>query len=253
MSAGISFWKRVGSVFQANSNRGNGNGSTLTVEPVKPVRTNGHDSDGGASSLLPWTRRGKTIQQLDERYQRVLELMDAMREHFEVQDHRAADVTAGIDRVGNTLEQLADVQRIQSEGITSIAARVDAATRQSAGLVTLLSEMPASFQAQAEAVHAVARQMEATRAADTELTGSLQQFSQAADSLRDAGTAQVESLQQLHSTSQNQKESLQTFVRKQTRLLLVITIIVAVLGLGAVAALAAVVHMLFNGSAPNLA
>jgi methyl-accepting chemotaxis protein len=183
----------------------------------------------------------------------VLELMDAMRDHFETQDLRAAEVTAGIERVGGTLEQLAGSQRTQSEGITSIATRVDDAVRRSTGLATMLAEMPASFQAQAEAVHAVARQMEAARAADAELTISLQRFSQAADSLRDAGTAQVDSLQRLHETSRGQKESLQAFVRQQTRLLLIITVIVAVLGLGAVAALAAVVRMLFNGSVPNVA
>ena len=94
--------------------------------------------------------------------------------------------------------------------------------------------------------------MEATRAADAELTVSLRQFGQAADSLRDAGTAQVASLQRLHDTSRGQKESLQVFVRQQTRLLLIITIIVAVLGLGSIGALATVVHMLFRGTIPSV-
>ena len=256
MSSGISLWKRLGSALRANSAHDNGSRGVQSVQPAEPIGKNNHQPTGrgsSAPSLLPWGRRQRSIERLDERYQRVLELMDAMRDHFEAQDRRAADVTAGIERVGSTLERLAGAQHTQSEGIASIAARVDDVTRRSAGLVTLLSEMPASFQAQAEAVHAVARQMEAARAVDVELTASLRHFGQAADSLCDAGTAQVESLQRLHATSRGQKESLQIFVRKQTRLLLVITIVVAVLGLGAIAALAAVVHMLFDGSVPNVA
>jgi hypothetical protein len=255
MSSGISLWKRLGSALRANSVHDNGSRDVQSVQPAEPIGKDNHRPNGrgsSASSLLPWGRRQRTIDRLDERYQRVLELMDAMRDHFEAQDRRAAEVTAGIERVGSTLEQLAGTQRTQSEGIASIAARVDDVTRRSTGLATLLSEMPASFQAQAEAVHAVARQMEAARVVDAELTASLRHFGQAADSLRDAGTAQVESLQRLHATSRGQKEALQVFVRKQTRLLLVITIVVGVLGLGAIAGLAAVVRMLFNGSVPNV-
>jgi hypothetical protein len=88
--------------------------------------------------------------------------------------------------------------------------------------------------------------MEAARASDAQLVGSLQQFSQAADSLRDAGTVQVEALHRLHDAGTRQEESLHAFVRQQTRLLVVLTIIVAVLGLGAVAACAVAARLVFS-------
>jgi chromosome segregation ATPase len=254
MSSDTSFWKRLGNILRADGRNRNGNSGVQCVTPTESVSGNGReriDADS-RSSLLPWVRRKKAIERLDERYQRMLELIDAMRGHFEAQDCRAAEVTAGLERVGGTLDRLADTQQAQCDGIASIVARVDDAARSSTGLTTMLAEMPASLQAQAEAVHAVARQMEATRAADAQLTGSLQRFGQAADSLGKSGAAQVESLQRLHETSADQKESLQVFVHQQTRLLLIITVSVAVLGLGAIGALAAVVHMLFRGSVPNV-
>jgi chromosome segregation ATPase len=222
--------------------------------PTESTSGHAHKPGNGDSrpSLLPWVRRRQAIERLDERYQRVIELIDAMRGHFDAQDRRAAEVSAGLERMGGTLDRLADTQQAQCEGIASIATRVDDAARSSAGLVTMLAEMPASLQAQAEAVHAVARQMEATRAADAEMTVSLNQFGQAAESLRSAGTAQVESLQRLHVSSQGQKESLRAFVRQQRRLLMVITVVVIVLGLGVLGALAAVVHMMFNGPIPSI-
>jgi hypothetical protein len=252
MSSGTSLWKRLGSALRISTEHSNGNGAVASVTPAEAVGQNDRRPTNGDSrpSFLPWVRSRKAIERLDERYQRVLELIDAMRNHFEAQDLRAAEVTAGLDRMGGTLDRLADTQQAQCEGIASIATRVDDAARSSAGLMTMLAELPASLQAQAAAVHAVARQMEATRAADAELTISLKQFGLAAESLRNAGTAQVESLQRLYQTSRDQKDSLQVFVRQQSRLLLIITIIVAVLGLGAIGALAAVVHMLFNGPMP---
>lgn len=251
MSSGISFWKRVGNAFRASDDRdnGDGNGVTQEIEPADRARETGGNTGSGASSvssLLPWVRRQNSLKRLDERYQRVLELMDAMRVHFEQQDRRAEELTAGVDRVGRTLEQLAGTQRAQSECVASIAARVNDAAKYSAGLSTTLRQMPASLQAQAEAVRTVAREMEAARMVDAQLVRSLQQFSQAADSLGDAGTAQTEALRRLHEAGEHQKESLQLFMRQQTRLLLVITVIVAVLGLGAVVSLGAVVRMIFN-------
>lgn len=254
MSAEISFWKRVGNVFRANGrdaiySGGNGNKPALCVEAVGPERGNGRDTDHGgspASSLLPWVRRQRSLEQLREGYQRVLELMDAMCVHFERQDRRAEELTASIDRVGGTLEQLANAQRSQSERVVSIASRVDEAAKYSAGLSATLLEMPASLQAQAESVRAVARQMEAARDADAQVVSSLHQVGQAVDSLRDAGDVQVQTLQRLRDSGARQEESLQAFVRKQSHLLLITAIIVTVLGLGAVAALAVVARMIFN-------
>ena len=252
MSTGGSFWKRVGSALRADSDHAGDNGGNHGIASVDRDEHMFTDRDCDKPSLLPWVRRQRTIERLDQRYQRVLEIMDVMSTHFEAQDRRAAEVTAGLARIGGTLEQLAEIQRGQSAGVSSLTKRVDEATKYSADLATMLVEMPASLQAQAQAVHAVARQMESARACDVELTNSLQQFSQAAESLRQSGTAQVESLQNLHDHSRHQRESLRTFVKQQTRLLLIITIIVAVLGLGAVAALTAVVHMVFNAAANPL-
>jgi len=255
MSAGISLWKRVGNAFRANGRNtyptsANGRVHTLCIDTVTPAtddRNGTATQTSSLSSLLPWSRRQKSLDQLREGYQRVLELMDAMSLHFEKQDRRAQELTASIDRVGGTLEQLVSAQHSQSEHLTSISARVDEAARHSAGLSASLLEMPASLQAQAESVRAVARQMEAARAADTQVASSLQQVGQAVDGLRDAGDVQVHTLQRLRDSGARQEESLQAFVRKQSHLLLVMTIIVTVLGFGTVTALAVVAHRIFNG------
>jgi hypothetical protein len=251
MSSGVSFWKRVGSAFRANADgdNGDGNGVTPTIERTADEGASGRDAESVSSSGLarwPWNRWGRSYRQLDARYQRVVELLDLMGVHFERQDQRSTELAAGVDRLGSTLEQLAGAQRTQSECVASIAARVDEAARHSAALSTVIREMPAALQAQAQAVRAISQQMEAARDADAQLVSSLHQFGRAADALRDAGSVQTAALQRLHHASEEQADSLQAFVRSQTRLLLIITVVVAVLGLGAISALAVVVRMVFN-------
>lgn len=259
MSSGLTLFKRISGAFRDQFSSRNGSGDARgnglcgdRSSGSKEFSTTAEPDSSASASIFPWVRRQQMVLQLDQRYQRVVELMDVMRTHFEAQDRRAAELTAGINRVGGTLEQLAESQRSQCEGIRSLASRVDLAAKYSGDLAAMLVEMPASLQAQAEALHSVARQMESARSADAQLTDSLRQFGRAADALNNSSRAQVDSLQRLHSSSKFQEENLRGFVHGQTRLLIIITVIVAVLGLGAISALAVVVHMVFNGGVPRL-
>lgn len=248
MSAGVSFLKRVSGAFKSDGGRGNGNGATLILESLELRAGDGahapHRSTG--SSLLPWVRARHNRELADERYQSVIELMVAMREHFERQDRHAGEMAEALAGVGATLKELAETQGKQCDQVTSIAARMSDAARHSEGLFTMLSEMPASMQSQAEAVRTVAQHMESGRAADAELSGSLRQFSEAANALRGAGTAQAEALQRLHDDGRRRGDKLHGSLRRQSRLLLAITIIVCVLGIGLVGVLGVVARMIFT-------
>jgi len=247
MPSGISFWKRLGQALRVNRGPTNGNGRIEQTGETIGRGAQGVDAaaagTSAAASLLPWNRRQKSLEQLRAGYERLLELVDAMHTHFNRQDRRAEELAAGIDRIGNTLVQLAETQRAQGECIAVIADQVDQAAKHSAKVATTLLELPAAVQAQTEAVRLVGRQMEAAREADARF---LEHFSQAAESLRTVGSAQVELLQRLHETSTRQREAWESFARGQTRLLLTITVVVVVLGLGVIGALAVAARMVFS-------
>ena len=150
--------------------------------------------------------------------------MDTLSEHFQRQDRRAEQLAQGVGSIAGTLEQLAKTQQAQNQHIGLIAGRVDEAAKYTAGLSSMLLEMPSSLQAQAEATRAVAKELECTRAADARLVDSLRQFSVAADSLREAGRSQTESLKCLHKTGAEESAALQRFIRQQTRRMLIATI-----------------------------
>ena len=249
MSAGISLFKRMGGALRTNGGRVNGAGHspTLLLEPhnleprngvITPQRSNG-------SSLLPWVRMREKRELADERYQQVIDIMSAMCAHFERQDKHATEMAAALTSVGRTLERLADTEKQQSDQVAAIASRMSDAARHTEGLMTLLSEMPASMQSQADAVRTVAEKMEASRAADAELGGSLRQFSEAADALRGAGTAQAEALNRLHTDEQRRAERVEHALARQNRLMLTITVVVCILGIGVIGGLAVAARMIF--------
>ena len=248
MSTGVSFWKRVGDVFRAGGVGGrdsNGNGRVPGAEAAGASRDGDPDESGSPPSetpprttLLPWLRRQPGTPHLPEAQQRLVTLMDSMQEHFEKQDERAEQLNGSVDRVANGLEQLAEAQRGTGERIHSISQQVDVAGKYTATLSDALCQMPATMQAEAEAIRSVAQQLEVAHEADTQLMHSLQQFGHAVDSLRQSGTAQVETLERLHAAERGQRETLTDLIRAQGRRFLVVMIVTAALGLGALVVLA---------------
>jgi chromosome segregation ATPase len=202
---------------------------------------NGHTdpSDGPHSrtTFWPWWRRERGMPQVADAQRRLLELMDTLQEHFGQQDQRAEQLNGSVGRVANTLEQVAQSQHNTSEQIHSIAQCVDGAARQASGLSEALCQLPATMQAEAEAVRAIAQQLEISHEANTQLMHSLQQFGRTVDALRASGEAQTAALKDMHDSECEQREALTGLVREQGRRFMAAMVVAGVLGLGALATL----------------
>ncbi|MCA9242424.1 MAG: hypothetical protein KDA32_00605 [Phycisphaerales bacterium] len=216
MSTESSFWQRIGGVFRpANGKQGNGH----NIE-------NGKSANGGHEvAQANITRRPPSVNELREGYDRVVTLMDTMRDHFDKQDQRANKLVTSVERIAGTLEQLAKAQDKQNESISAIASQVDSAQRFNSSVSSALMELPTSLQAQADTVRAMGRQFEASQQ-------SLRGLNDAVESLRLANVAQVESLRKLTADSGDQQESLRTMLKAQDRRFTVGAIVAGVIGVG---------------------
>lgn len=238
MAAQVSFWQRVGSLFRTDSGMDRG-------RQPGALESSGRLESSGAGPLNHsgnhpepfWRRPAARSAQARETALRVVELAEAMQQHFRQQDQRAAELAGSLDRVGGTLEQLAAAQRAHGEYLRSIAEHTDSAGKNAAALTATLGRVPESLLAQAEAIRTVARHLEIAQESDTQLMHSLQQFGRAVDTLGSSGTAQVEVLQRLHAAQREQQSAMTALVREQTRRYLIVLVITGVLALGALAAL----------------
>ncbi len=235
------FWKRIADTFRGSDSsvRTNGKNGAIALHLDRPANGNGHGDHNGARSdggRLGWLG-GAGRSELREGYRRTLELMDAMRMHFERQDRRFEQLAAGVDRVAQTLERLEVTARIQGESLSGIAEQSEGANRHAATLAATLLELPASMQAQVDAVRTIARQMEVSSEVSGQLVHSLQRVSHAAETLRDTNATQLTSLQQAIAGEGKRHEALTGFIREQSRRLTVITIVAAAAGIIAIGGL----------------
>ncbi len=242
MSTATSIWQRVGSVFRTPDQPLNGEGAALHIEPVRASANPGPDA-AEPRSLFPWRRR--TRDELQRR-EHVAKLMDTLAAHFEQQDQRSAEMTAAIRDLGQILQQLATTQGTQAQHVASIAEHADRLARRSGALETILGELPASVQAQAEAVRAVANELGASRAAGDRLRGALDRFGEAAEAWQRCGTEQTEAVGRMHETTTRQADTLQQFVAQQSRRLLTITVALGVVALAALAGLGTALFLILR-------
>lgn len=240
MSHAISFWKRLSHMVRGNGHAAaaraglhasDGLNGAAAEEHEHPAgdgpQQAGHDGNGHA---LASARRGWLTRSGD--HERVMQLVDAMHAHFERQDRRSEELAVSVDRVASTLSRLAEAQQVQSDHLSSMVGHVCQTREHAAALAASLREMPASIQSQAELARLVGRHMESAGRTNGQLVDSLQRFGQAAETLRDSGAAQFETMQRLHASDQEQRQTLVTFIHVQNRRFLVGAVIAAALGIG---------------------
>jgi hypothetical protein len=220
MAGPVRFWHRVNSFFRPAAT---GNDGRTTDEPAgeNAGLVANPPSPGAQRPILGWWRRPASPH-VREVALRVVELAHSLQQHFEQQDRRSAELANSLNRVGGTLEQLADSQRAHGEFLRSIAEHTETASKNAAALTSTLGRVPESLLAQAEAIRTVARSLD---------------VSQEADTLGSSGAAQVDILQRLNAAQQAQHEAFAALAREQSRRFLTVVVVVGVLAVVAVGAL----------------
>lgn len=189
-----------------------------------------------SGGLLRWASRDPGSTKRDNP-ERLAALMDAMRAHFESQDRRSEQLTSAVERMAVNLEQLSTAQQAHGACIGSIAAHLETANRHACELRETLARVPSSIQAQAEALRSISRQLELSGEQDAQMALSLQRLGGVVDSLSQAGSAQVDVLQQLRVESDEQRQSLTMLVREQGRRFLIMMIVAGAMVVAALGAM----------------
>lgn len=243
MSHHTSIFQRISDLFRGDHNggpRANGSGDS-GVFSAPPASDDSAPRSG--SSLLRWGRSG--VPSSRDRAARVEQVLDALEQHFRQQDRRSEELSSSVHRVASILEQLGDAQRTQGEFVRAIASHVDVTNQQAAKISSTLAQMPTAFQNQADAMRSVARQLEKSQATDAALADSLGRFGGAVDGLNDSSRAQVDALRRLQTDDREHMQAITNVLREQSRRLVVLITVAAVLGVGALAAVATTLALVY--------
>ncbi len=228
------FWQRVGDFFRPETTLNRlSSGGQLTDYSTDLVPL---ESETGSIPRSWWSRRSNKSSNTRAAIAQMGDLAGSLNDHFRKQDKRAEELGRAVNRLAETLCNLAEAQRDQGEQVRFIAENAGESSRHQAALSESLSRVPASLTAQADAIRAMVRQMEIAQDADTHMFESMRRLSEAVNNLNSSATSQVETLRRINTAEREQKAALIALVRDQGRRFLIVTFTSAAIGLAALAA-----------------
>src|SRR2546430_2687304 len=153
----------------------------------KPNRSdNGHDDlplDGGASNesvlvtrstfLRPWARRDAAIQQLQNGFSTLTDLMGGIRENLERQNQRQAELMQYLSSLPQVLEQLPESNRVQGETLKAIHQQLASQHAQQSKLSEILERVAETGGQQRELIEDLAERVETVKANDETIASHL--------------------------------------------------------------------------------
>lgn len=235
-----SFWTRLSEMFRPGHSGRNlppvGDDGLLANGAV-----GGGEDDDGASTvsdkpITRWTRRDQALQQLQEGYQRVTDLIDAMQKHMGEQSDRTERIASSLDYLARSLSDLPTASRQQAETLGAIASHLEVTNSRTQQLAESISELPGATKAQNEALTGITRQLDMANETHVQLNHALSSLGEAVGTLRKSGEAQAESLRSLQEEGRDREGHLAQLVSEQQRRftwLFAITLIFALLGAAA--------------------
>lgn len=219
------FWSRIGEFFRPGAMRDHGL-RDLPAVGADGLLADGPDRESDAEDapttpldkpVSRWNRRDQALQQLQEGYQRVTELIDAMQKHMADQSDRTERIASSLDLLARALADLPIASRQQAQTLDVIASHLETTNLKTQQLAEKISELPGASRAQSEALSGMTRQLEVANETHVQLNHALSSLGEAVGTLRRAGDAQAESLRTLHQESRTREDRLAQMISEQHR------------------------------------
>lgn len=262
MSATATFWKRIEGLFRPRSvdllsaqprigflqPRAKLNGSTAQPHepshersagaPHAPARPGANRNGHAPPHDSPWARWRRRSAEARDSHRRTAELIEAIHEHLRRQEQRSIRAVELIERIEAAVHTLIHSHAGHGDALGRIDQRLEAGNAQAEKLAATLRDVPQALRNQAEAVQAVSGQLDASRTIDAEMMQSLGRFEQATAQLREAGAAQVDTLNRIQMDTRQERAALEHALRRQNRRFVLVSIACTLVSVVSITAIA---------------
>lgn len=226
-----SWWSRAGTWIR-NVGRG-GNSDGVSTRDLLPP-----DADG---SRPPQERRSRrqqreaALEQLENGYQQVANLVQSIHGHLQAQDRRSAEISGALERLAETTQQISSVAEAQTQRLGDIASQLEAANDRARRWEQALMEYPRVAETQREALLSINRHLEASQAGDVRLAETMEGLRGAVASWGESSAASADTLQQWKEAACRRDDDFRELVAAQDRRLTWLYIVTLAFAVTAVA------------------
>jgi chromosome segregation ATPase len=177
MSDQTTIFSRIGGWFR-KSNRGE-NGDL----PLSPPENNVPVVVTRSSFLRPWAKRDAAIQQLQDGFNTLTDLMSGIRQNLDRQDQRQAELMQYLSSLPDLLEQLPESSRVQGEALKAINQQLASQNAQQQKLSDILERISETGGQQRELIEDLAERVDTVKHNDEKIANHLQSVGEAMQSV----------------------------------------------------------------------
>lgn len=156
-------------------------------------------------------------EQLQNTYQRLVDLVDSIQRHQSEQQQRAGEIADSLMRMAETLSDIREKNTAQNDVLARVAEQLTASNDRAVRFEERVSELPDILATQRDAVLTVARQMEGAGQRDEKFVQSLGSFEQAVAALGDATTSSSVAIKNLQISTLESDERIASLLKQQNK------------------------------------
>jgi chromosome segregation ATPase len=197
-----------------------------------------------ASFFRPWARRDHAIQNLQQGFGTLTDLMAAIKANLERQDQRNEELLNALQQLPQILQSVPETNKLQTETLRAIHQQMEQQNNQQTKLAEILDRICDADAQQSSTLEALRDRVETLTEHDQSIASNLNSVGSAMTTLSQNTQASTEVLSQMRSNIDERDRQLENILHRQgTRF----TTMLAVAILLSIAALAAVATMAYLG------
>lgn len=223
----VTFFSRIGKLFKRNTA-----GQQEVIDP---------ESDAGASprtSLLrPWARRDQAIDNLQQGFHTLTDLMGTIRDNLEASARRQDELMQYLSALPQVLQTIPESNRVQGESLRAIQSQLERQNIHQEKLSQILDKVSDAGVAQRQALDGLRERVENLNETDQKIADNLNNVGAAMQSVSKNSHTSTEVLHQLRDNLSARDGQLERILQKQSSrftTLLAIAIFLSVAALVAV-------------------
>jgi uncharacterized phage infection (PIP) family protein YhgE len=208
----------------------------LLLEPAENADDGNGDSGGEKTGrqLTRWTRRDQAINQLQQGYEKVTQLIEEIQIHLASQSDRSERLCQSLDQIARSANELPEIARQQNQVLENIAGRLENTQEHTKHLNESLGEVPKAVKIQSETLSNINRQLEMTSEQNVMSTQTIEKVGTAINALGETNRHQAEALKEMNTKADEKNEMLTQLIARQSRRFTMLFVVTLLLAAGAV-------------------
>ncbi len=212
MSDQTTIFSRISAMFRKSHRGENGD---LPLTPPAPPESNVPVVVTRSTFLRPWAKRDAAIQQLQDGFNTLTDLMSGIRQNLDRQDQRQAELMQYLSSLPDLLEQLPESSRVQGEALKAINQQLASQNAQQQKLSDILERISETGGQQRELIEDLAERVDTVKHNDEKIANHLQSVGEAMQSVSRNSVDSLQVLSNMRDNINSRDGQLERILHKQ--------------------------------------